>query len=95
MDLRCPTLGQLWGANSNIEIIQRFQSKCLRIIVYVTNDTLHHDLNVPYVRDEMKKFSQRYADRLEEHPNTLAISLMSEADILRRLKRKQSQDLFT
>jgi len=67
---------QLWGtaANSNIEIIQRFQNKYLRIIVnasfgYVTNDTLHHDLNVPYVRDEIKKFNQRYADRLEERPN--------------------------
>jgi len=44
-------------------------------------------LNVPYVRDEIKKFSQKYADRLEEHPNTLGIDLMSEADILRRLKR--------
>jgi len=45
---------QLWGtaANSNMEIIQRFQNKYLRIIVnapwYLTNDTLH-DLNVPYV----------------------------------------------
>jgi len=77
--------------------IQRFQNKYLRIIVapwYVTNDTLHHDLNVSYARDEIKKFSQRYADRLEEHPNTLAIDLMSETEILRRLKRKQPQDLY-
>jgi len=29
-------------------------------------------LNVPYVRDEIKKFSQRYADRMEEHANVLA-----------------------
>jgi len=63
---------QLWGtaSNSNIDIIQRFQNKYLRIIVnapcYVTNDTLHQDLNVSYVRDEIKKLSQRYADRLEE-----------------------------
>jgi len=49
---------QLWAStasNSNIEILQRFQTKYLRIIVnaswYVINDTLHHDLNVPYVRD--------------------------------------------
>jgi len=55
-----------------MEIIQRFQNKYLGIIVnapYVTNDTLHHDLNVPYVRDEIKKLGQRYADRMEEHPN--------------------------
>jgi len=36
----------------------------------------------------------RYADRLEEHPNTLAIDLMSEAETSRRLKRKQFQDLY-
>jgi len=96
MDLWCPTL---WGtaANSNIEIIQRFQNKYLRIIVnaswYITNDTLHHDLNVSYVRDEIKKFSQRYADGLEEHFNTLAIDLMSDVITPRKLKRKLSQDL--
>jgi len=31
--------------------------------------------NVLYVRDEIKKFSQRYTDRLEQHPNTLAIDV--------------------
>jgi len=45
------------ASNSNIEILERFQNKYLRIIVnvlwYVTNNILHHDLNVPYVRDEM------------------------------------------
>jgi len=62
-----------------MEIIQRFQSKYFRIILnapwYVTNDTLHHDLNVPYVRDEIVKLSQRYGDRLEKYPNILAIDL--------------------
>jgi len=81
----------------NIEIIQRFQNKYLRIIVnafwHVTNDTLHHDLNIPYVRNEIKKLSQRYADRLEKHPNTLAIDLMSEAETSRRVRRKLPQDL--
>jgi len=85
------------AANSNIETIQRFQNKHLRIIVdaswYVTNDVLHHDLNVPYVRDEIKKFSRGYADRLEEHSNVLAIDLTSDAEISRRSKRKLPQDL--
>jgi len=27
---------------------------------------------MPYVRDEIKRFNQRYADRMEEHPNILA-----------------------
>jgi len=56
-----------------MEILQRFQNEYLRIIVdapwYVINDTLHHDLNVPYVRDEIKRLSQRYADRMEEYSN--------------------------
>jgi len=62
---------ELWDTafNSNMEIIQKFQNKYLRIIVnascYVTNDTLHHNLNVPYVRDEIKKLNQRY--RLKEY----------------------------
>jgi len=89
-----PTLGH--SLQFKIEIIQRFQNKYLRIIVnarwYVTNDTLH--LNVPYVRNEIKKLNQRYADRLEEHSNTLAIDLMSDAETPCRLKRKLSQDLY-
>jgi len=59
---------RMMTSNSNIEIIQRFQNKYLGIIVsapcYVTKDTLHHDLNVPYVRDEIKKLSQRYAENI-------------------------------
>jgi len=88
---------QLWSTNSNIKIIQRFQNKYLRIIVnapWYVNDTLHHDLNVSYVKDEIKKLSQRYADRLEERPNILASDLMSDAETPRRLKRKLPQDLY-
>jgi len=38
---------------------------------YVTNDTLHHDLNVQYIRDQIKKFSQRYIG-MEERSNIFA-----------------------
>jgi len=70
--------------------------KYLRIIVnapwYVTNGTLHHDLNVPYVRDEIKKLSRRYADRLEKYLNILAIEVFLTSDAeTRRLKRKLPQ----
>jgi len=48
-----------------MEIIQRFQKKYLGIIVnapwYVTNDTLHYDLNI-YVRDEIKKLRDTPTD---------------------------------
>jgi len=46
------------ASNSNVEILQRFQNT--EIIVnaswYVIN-TLHHDLNVSYIRDEIKRLS--------------------------------------
>jgi len=80
-----------------MEIIQRFRNKHLRIIVnapwYVTNDTPHHDLNVPYVRNEIKRLSQRYADKMEKYPNILATNFMKEVETTRRLKRKLPQDL--
>ena len=55
---------QLWGtaSNSNIEILQRFQSKTLRSLLnapwYVTNETIHRDLKIPTVKDEIHKSQQ-------------------------------------
>lgn len=57
---------QLWGtaSNSNIEILQRYQSKTLRSIVtapwYVRNDVIHRDLNISTVKEEISKFSKKY-----------------------------------
>jgi len=56
------------------------------MILYIT-------INVPYVRDEIKKLGQRYADRLEEHPNIVAIDFMSDAETPCRLKRKTASRL--
>jgi len=75
-------LSQDTVSNSNIEILQRFQKKYLRIIVnvlwYVTNNVLHHDFNVPYVGDEIKRFCQRYADIMEKCPNILTTNLTKQ-----------------
>jgi len=52
---------QLWGtaSNSNIEILQRYQSKILRQIVnppfYISNGSIHKDLGIPYVKEEIAK----------------------------------------
>jgi len=60
------------ASNSNIEILQRFQNpQNYRRHTYVTNDTLHQDLNVPYVRDEIRRPVSRYTDRMKEHSNIL------------------------
>jgi len=83
---------QLWGSasKSNIDIIQRFQNKILRLITdapwYVTNETIINDLQVPSVLEEVRNFSQTYRDRLEVHPNPYTGSLMDD-DLPRRLRR--------
>jgi len=87
---------QLWNTafNSIIEILQRFRNEYLRIIVnapwYVSNDTSHHDVNALYIRGEIRRFSQRYADRLEEHPNVLATEKCQD---ITQIKKEASQDL--
>jgi len=40
--------------------------------------TLYIMISIPYVRDEIKRFSQEYVDRMEEHSNILATNLMKE-----------------
>jgi len=84
MDLRCSTLGhsrQFKHGNDS------------KISKQIPRNTLYHDLNVPYVRDVIKKLNQRYADKLEEHPNTRAINVIHDAETPRRLKKKLPQDL--
>lgn len=70
----------------------------IRIIVdapwYVTNETLHKDLSIPTVKEEISRMAARYKSRLENHPNILASSLTNTNSIKRRLKRKIPQDLF-
>jgi len=84
---------QLWGtaSNSNIDILERFQLKVLRIITdapwYVPNAVIKHDLHVPSVGQEVRTFSVTYHARLEGHPNDLATSLLQQPPHNRRLKR--------
>ena len=90
---------QLWGtaSNSNIEIIQRFQSKTLRTIVqapwYVPNEVIHRDLNIKTVQSEVKCFSDKYQERLKKHSNILVTKLLETRKQNRRLKRFQPLDL--
>lgn len=50
-------------------------------------------LNVLLIKDEIRRHSQRYRNRLEDHPNALAANLMREVKTIRRLKRNLLQDL--
>lgn len=90
---------QLWGCakTSNINIIQRCQNKTLRTITdapwYVNNETIHKDLNIKYVHEQIKKYAKSYESRLEHHPNDLALNLLDNANEIRRLKRTKPLDL--
>jgi hypothetical protein len=88
---------QLWGTafTSNIEILERFQSKVLRMIVdapwYVPNSLIRRDLRCPTVKEEIR-YSSHYGSRLRTHPNHLAVNLLRMPDN-RRLRRYLPNDL--
>ena len=84
---------QLYGnaSASNIEILQRAQSKILRSITgaswFVTNENIHRDLNKDMVKSEFTKAKQIYHNKLQSHVNPLASILANTSSSL-RLKRK-------
>jgi len=92
---------QLCGSASNciLEILERFQSKVLRIITdapwYVPNAVIKRDLQVLSVRQEVRNCSVTYRQRLDDHPNSLAISLFQRTNYNPRLKRYYPSDLAT
>jgi len=92
---------QLWGSasNSNIDILERFQSKVLRIITdapwYVPNTVIRRDLRVFPFRQEVSNYSVTYRHLLDDHPNRLAKSLFQGSAPNRRLKRCYTADLAT
>jgi hypothetical protein len=76
---------QLWGtaSSSNIEILERFQSKALHMIVdaprYVPKTLIRRDLQIPSVKEEISRYSSHYSARLTAHPNdTPSPSLRSQ-----------------
>jgi hypothetical protein len=90
---------QLWGttSNSDIEILERFQSKVLRLIVdapwYVSNSVIRKDLQIPTVKEEISRFSFHYDARISVHPNEL-ISSLTEPPIHRSPRRYWPHDLL-
>jgi hypothetical protein len=83
---------QLWGTtyNSNIEILERFQSKVLMLIVnapwYASDSVIRNDLQVPTVKEEISRFSSLYAVRLRAHTNE-PIATLTEKPIHKHLRR--------
>jgi len=87
------------ASNSNLEILGRFQSKVLRIITdapwYVPNAVIKRDLQVLSALQEVRNYSVTYRQRIDDHPNSLAKSLLQSTNCNRRLKRYYPADLAT
>jgi hypothetical protein len=81
---------QLWGwaSISNIEILEPFQGKVLRIITdapwYVPNTVLRQDLQTTSVKVEIPRFSTQYRDHLYTHIPTASRFIPPDHKRLRR-----------
>lgn len=90
---------QLWGCTkpSNTKIIQRIQSKVLRIIVnapwYVSNLTLHNDMQIPFVKEEIHRLSIVCQQSMLGHNNRLVADNSNPPNVRRRLRRQWPSDL--
>jgi hypothetical protein len=90
---------QLWGCGkpSNTKIIQRLQSEVLRTITnapwYVSNYTLHNYLHIPFITEEMKRYSTLYYNRLIGHENSYVTELSNPLNVRLRLNRQWPSDL--
>jgi hypothetical protein len=91
---------KLWGtaSTSNVEILERFQSKVLRQIVnapwYVPNTIIRRDLHMPTVREEIRHYSSHYSLRLTAHPNDILLTFLEPLEH-RQLRRLLPNNLPT
>jgi len=94
---------QLWGnaKKSNLNKIQTFQNIAIRKLSnappYVSNLSLHADLNIKTLNEEAKAYYKRIHTRTNYHKNPLIKNLASLTIIgnpPRRLKRKWCRDLL-
>ena len=80
-------------------MLESFQSKVLLLITdalrYVPNAVIKCDLQVLSVRQEVRNYNVTYRQRLDDHPNSLAKSLLLRANYNPRLKRYYPADLAT
>jgi hypothetical protein len=78
-------------------MIPRLQSKVLHTITnapwYVSNYTLHNDLQIPSITEEIKRYSTLYYNRLMGHENSYGTELRNPLNVRRRLKRQWPSDL--
>lgn len=92
---------ELYGTakRTNLNRLQTLQSKILRTIVnapfYVSNHTIHSDLNIPFVSDLAQSRYTKFHSKLSSHSNPLIHDLSTTTlpnNPRRRLKRRWPRD---
>jgi hypothetical protein len=89
---------ELWGCTSKSHIakMQRNQSNIMLMITntpwYVTNQTLHDDLKVLFIKDVIQEKSVNHHDKLGNHSNPILQPLLVQQQ-RRRLKKLWPADL--
>ncbi|GBP68594.1 Probable RNA-directed DNA polymerase from transposon BS [Eumeta japonica] len=96
MDIRHSAMGT--ASHSNIEILERFQSKTMRAMFnippHISNKYINLDLNLRTVKEEIENYSKNYQTRLDQHINQLVTELQGEGSLrYSRLKRNSIPDL--
>jgi hypothetical protein len=78
------------ASTSNIYVLERFQSKALRMITnapwYVRNTIIRKDLQIPTIKHEISHYNYHYSKRLSVHQNELIVNLQETPDTRRLLK---------
>jgi hypothetical protein len=91
---------ELWGCAkpSNTKILQTYQSKTLRLMAnspwYVSKQTLHDDLKIPFIKDVIHSQATKYRNRNTNHINELVAAIIDVPPVIRRLKRQWLEDLL-
>jgi hypothetical protein len=85
------------ASTSNIEILERFQSKALRIVDaprYVQNTLIRRNLQIPSVKEEISHYSSHYSARLTAYPNDILLTFLEPPE-RKHLQRHLPNDLPT
>jgi hypothetical protein len=61
---------------------------------YVPNTVIQRDLQLPTIKEEIRRYSSQYSAHLSAHPNDLIVNLIELPDN-RRLRRHLPNDLPT
>jgi hypothetical protein len=61
---------------------------------YVPNTVIRRDLQIPTVKDEIRRYNSQYSDRLSAHSNGLVVNLI-ELPENRRLRRHLPNDILS